>query len=521
MGASSRFTQAQSGSEPGEAFFRMSEKRREDRFLGKVYNAVKREVVSMMIRIRNWIVVFIFIVVLVYTGWVIVALNRTATISIDYVALLNEKATSVPEHERAWPSYREVSIAIRENPMPGGVFLDEEIEEPAWPDEQGWNHFEDWLATHSDTLTTLHTATSKSGFGFILQGHVSEEDKELWPDEYASQQSEELLDGFVVSVLLPQLGPMRQMAFLLSVDAKSAAANGDASRCLQDIQSLLQIGTHVREHSLLISDLVSHSIYVIAFSTLGDIVAHAPTTFSKDQITTIRNDLASLEDKLSIRLDGERYFMYDLLQRIYTDDGNGDGRIIPVDATKLIAFTETVSSDSANSSLIPVFLAPIADICYASRKEMHDEYNRRLNFTEEQSLIPLHELKQQNSLYNTPWESAKSTLDPYFLVDLLVPALEKAMLQGKYTRAKRDATLAVLFAVQTYNETGRWPTDLTGAGVVDAWNGKPLLITFVDGKPIIYSVGFNQEDDNAQFDSKAFAWEEKSDGDWIIWPSPE
>lgn len=474
-------------------------------------------------RIWKWVGILALVVVLVYVGWVIVALNRTATIAVDYVALLNEKASAVPEEERAWPYYREAGIALRENPMPGSVFFDEDIEEPSWPDEKGWNHFEQWLTLHEGTLDTLHEATSKEGFGFILDGEVAEEDRELWPEEYASQQNEEFLDGFLISIVLPQLGPMRKMTLLLSVDAKAAAANGDANRCLQDLQSIMQIGEHVREHPLLISDLVSHAIFNMAFETLGKIVEHKPTLFTSEQYAILENELAALEGLLSIRFDGERYFMYDLLQGIYTDDGNGDGQLIPVDASRMIAYTESVSSDLTSTSLLSALFAPIADVCFASRKEMRTEYDRRMNDIEKRGDLSLSELAQGGSKNFATRNSSNSTLDPYFLTNLLLPALDKAMLQGKYTRAKRDATLAVLYAVQTRNRLGQWPTNLTDAGVVDAWSGQPFIIQLIDGEPLIYSVGCNQEDDNGQYDSAAstWDWQGKSHGDWIVWPNPK
>lgn len=457
-----------------------------------------------------------------YAVWVIVAMNRSATISVDYVALLNEKAAAVPEEERAWPLYREAGIALRLNPMPSTIFFDEEIEEPSWPDQEGWNHFDVWLGIHKDTIETLYKATTKKGYGYVLSGQVSETDQELRPAQYESQQTEEPRDGFTMSVLLPQLAPLRQMALLLAIDAKAAAVAGDSSRCLNDIESMLQIGTHVREHPLLISDLVSQSIYSMTFATIGQIVEHEPRLFSTEQFASLEDTLAMLEDYFIIRLEGERYFLLDLLQRMYTDDGNGDGNIIPAQATRLLEFTETITSESSSGTLLPTLLAPVADLIYASRKEMYDEYNKRLDFAEDRIGIPLYELKQMKNVWATPWEQRRSTyLDPYCLVDLLAPALQRAAMIGEFTRAKRDATLAVLYAVQFHNESGQWPTDLTNAGVIDAWSGKPLLIIEIDGSPIIYSVGFDQEDDGGQWDKTASGWAGNSDGDWIIWPRPE
>ena len=473
-------------------------------------------------RIGKWIGIIIGFFIMVYGVWILVAMTRVPTISVDYVALLNEKASAVPEDECAWPFYRTAGIALRHSPMPSNIFWDEEIEEPTWPTQEGWNHFDEWIAHHADTLDSLYEGTSKEGSGFLLSGQVSDADKALWPLAYATQSAQQPSDGFVIAILLPQLAPLRQMAQLLSIDAKVAASEGDAERCLQDIESMLSLGTHVREHPLLISDLVSHSVYSMAFATIGQVMEHEPMLFSSEQFATLEHDLTMLENHLSIRLDGERYFMLDLLQRIYTDDGNGDGSLVSSNVVQSLGLTQTVSLAGTNIALAPPFFTPLADIFYASRKEMEVEYQKRMDVIQDNSGIPLFELKEKPNLWATTWtQRAPTVFEPYFLLDLLLPALDSAILQAEYTRATRDATLAILYAVQFHNENGAWPGDLTNAGVLDAWSGKPLLIKEVDGFPVLYSVGFDQDDDGGLFDSRARVWNMSADGDWIIWPSPE
>jgi len=473
-------------------------------------------------RIGKWIGIFIGFFIVVYGAWILVAMTRVPTITVDYVALLNEKAAAVPEEERAWPFYRTAGVALRHSPMPSNIFWEEEIEVPTWPAQEGWNHFDEWIEHHASTLDAIYEGTSKEGSGFLLSGQVSDADKELWPSEYAAQQTQQPSNGFVIAIVLPQLSPFRQMAQLLSIDAKVAASNGDAKRCLQDIESMLNLGTHAREHPVLISDLVSHSIYSMAFTTIGQIMVYEPTLFSKRQFATVEHALAQLENHLSIRLDGERYFMLDVLQRIYTDDGNGDGSLVPSNVTQLLGLTQIVPLGGTNLALTPPYFAPLTDIFHPSRKELEVEYLKRMDFAQNSAGIPLFELKEMNNPWSSPWaQPASHVFEPYFILDLLLPALDRAMLQAKYTRASRDATHAVLYAVQFHNETGAWPSDLTPAGVVDAWSGKPLLITEVDGAPVLYSVGFDQEDDGGLFDSRARGWDVSADGDWIIWPSPE
>jgi hypothetical protein len=378
---------------------------------------------------------------LTYGIWVLVAMNRTATISVDYVALLNEKAAAIPEGQRAWPLYREAAISIRKNPIPSEVFIEEDIEEPNWPDEAGWNHVHVWLSKHTSTLEILKNASNLKGMGYLLGGVIAEEDKELWPDEYASQQDIPPHDGFLVSILLPQLSPMRNMAKLLSADAKAAAAEGDANRCVEDVIAMLSIGTHTREHSLLIIDLVSSSVYNHMFSTLHLILDKEPDLFSDEQLEQLETDLSLIRNHIAIRFGGERMFVLDMLQRIYTDDGNGDGKIIPLDGRKVFMQLESVSVDSKSSSLLPYFLAPIADIYFASRKEMLVEYDRRLAYFEQAQDTALAESEGEYVFPVKPWVSSSSPIDPFFLMELLTPAYNSAVQSAVKTRNSLDEIL--------------------------------------------------------------------------------
>jgi len=476
---------------------------------------------QMLKKMFVWGSVFFIAVFFTYAIWVVVAANRSATISVDYIAKVNEVANAVPEEERAWPLYREAGIALKNNPMPSSVFIDNEVPEPAWPSDEGWSHFDSWLSAHKKSIHTIHDATNKTGFGFLVSDTTSETDKELWPESFFAQ-SENQETGLMLDVRMPHLGVMREMARALSIDAKSAAFYGDSNRCLQDINSMLKLGTHTREHPFLIADLVSFSIYSIAFQTIGDILEHQPTLFSSDQFVLLENNLSSLDDQLKIRLEGERYFMFDFLQRIYSDNGSGDGRVVPlaIETFQILADEGYFFLGTAPPfSFFSTPFIPFSDILHASRKEMLEEYNRRIDKSEALIGMPLFEIKENPSLLTNEYQPSLSVFDTYFLVNLLTPALDKAIMQGEIVRGKRDATLAALFAVQMHVSTGKWPVDLAKAETMDVWSGNPLLIKLQDGQPIIYSVGFNQKDDGGIHDRRALDWH-GSKNDWVYWPSP-
>ncbi|MDG1137216.1 MAG: hypothetical protein P8N28_03050, partial [Phycisphaerales bacterium] len=473
---------------------------------------------KMLKKVFVWGAVFFCVLFLTYAMWVIVAMNRVATISVDYVAKVNEVTSALQSKDRSWAFYRRAGIALRLNEMPKDVFYDNDHDTPVWPSQDGWEHYAIWIDGHDNTLELLHQASTKQGFGYLIKGRIQEEDKELWPEAYATQ-ADTPDDGFMLSVLLPQLIPMRNMAQLLAADAKQSAYEGDAIRCLQDLMTMLQMGKHLREHPILLNDLLSFAIYNQTFVTIGEIVEHAPALFSNEQFKALEQALRSLDGFMAIRLAGERYFMLDLLQRMYTDDGNGDGSIIPLDAARLYANTQSVTDVRSEISLVPAFFAPLADIFHPSRKEMLDEYTARMDSMEAVIGMPLHVLRQKPELLHTEAYPSSSTLDPYFLIHLLMPALENAVLHGEYTRARRDATLAVLFAVQQFNKTGSWPSSLMDTDVVDAWNGEPLKIKLVHGEPVIYSVGYDLDDDGGIPQKGAPGWSEKFVSDWVIWPN--
>ena len=79
-------------------------------------------------KVFAWTGLLIVCFITLYGVLVVMAMNRTATISVDYVAIINEKAAAVPEDQRAWPFYREAGIALNKRPEPGdSVFYDLEL----------------------------------------------------------------------------------------------------------------------------------------------------------------------------------------------------------------------------------------------------------------------------------------------------------------------------------------------------------------------------------------------------------
>ena len=475
----------------------------------------------MVRTIFKWGMMVLGCLIIVYGIWIGVAMSRTATISVDYVAAINEKAAAIPESQQAWPLYREAGIALRGAQEPdGNLFSEDDVEIPNWPTDVGWEHYQTWLDGHIETLETILAGAVMRGSGFIISGGIAEEDRELWPDQYLSEQTEPADDGSFLNVLMPQLGHHRAMARLLMFDAKAAAYEGDAQRCKLNIEAAFSLALHAREHPLLISDLVSLSIVNLTLTTMSDIFSHEPFLFDTAMLADFKHRLETLGASLDVRFEGERYLILDLLQRMYTDDGNGDGSLVPTGITAKMELLSSVSN-TQSTSLLPAFAIPFSDIFQASRKELLDEYDRRLAFIEAFKGTPIVELKQSVFPPQLHGPLGSPITGKYFLLELLMPALDKTIIHLRYAKGHVGGILATIYAIEQYQSTGSWPTSLGGAGIIDEWSGKSLLIVQGETHPVIYSVGSDQDDDGGVYHREARDWNSGVDGDWVIWPTSE
>ena len=102
-----------------------------------------------------------------------------------------------------------------------------------------------------------------------------------------------------------------------------------------------------------------------------------------------------------------------------------------------------------------------------------------------------------------------------------MPALDKTIIHLRYAKGHVGGILATIYAVEQYQSTGSWPTSLGGAGIIDEWSGKSLLIVQGETHPVIYSVGSDQDDDGGVYHREARDWNSGVDGDWVIWPTSE
>jgi hypothetical protein len=484
---------------------------------------------------------------------------------VDYVALINRQATEGAEADRAWPVYRTaLGSAYRATDADGSInrqrmaaYRDRrtsaESIDPidARPGDAKWPAAKQLAQRRAPTAALLRHAAAKPILGFRLGHRGDAFDADFYPNIAPAPQTSTVHE-LLRSVYLPYLNDLRHAANLLALDAAVAADAGDADRLAADIHALLGVARHVHQGGTLIDHLVSIGIAETALRELEATLVHAPALLRDAQLRGFAHEIgrARTADDL-ISFAGERMMFHDIVQHLYTDNGAGDGRITP-QGLKLLASLAVIGipdpaklgHDSETSFAYAV--APAALPFIASRKEIGDEYDRLMSLSEANLARPLRDADWRT--VEEAIESMRGSAVQFVRLlptSVLFPALARANWVAERSLARREA-IATAIALELYRrrnngayprELGDLVPDLLPTAPLDRIDGSPLRYRLIDGRPLLYSVGVDRDDDGGRSfvdarsgetrPNEAAQWEsvrvfEKHntpvDADWVLYP---
>ncbi len=464
-------------------------------------------------------------------------------IARNYTAEYNARIEQIPETDRAWDLYMEAYA--ESEPLPKvlkGSWPAPAPEHPAYAEALAY------LGRQQDVIALLHRAAARPHLGAPLSDAIDPRMIEVseartgitdapWPEPSENPM--------LMEVLLPELGHFREMARLLTFDAHAAAHAAEPGRALRDISSMLAIGEHAAERPMVIAGLVGVGIGALAARTTAEIVHEHPKLFSDEQLRALAHRHAALMGgEPRIDLSGERRFFEDLVQRIYTDDGNGDGRITAEGVQTLLSVSGTAGGRKPEFSPAP--LAPVAAALVADRADMMAMYDRFWALILERAGRPMWEYESPNPVDQEIWRLREHPLDyvRYLPIVLLMPALDTTSLTAERIAQQRDALLVGLALELYHREHAAYPDSL-GALVPaylpavppDRFTGEPLRYALADGSPRLWSCGVDGDDDGGRppAGSRDLSWRwlpedqlrasldarsgaDNYDGDWVLWP---
>ncbi|MDQ7014259.1 MAG: hypothetical protein Q9O74_10225 [Planctomycetota bacterium] len=463
------------------------------------------------------------------------------TIARNFAAEYNETINSIPESDRAYDLYIEASIALE--PPPESLLK-------AWPniapEHPAYQDATAYLERSARALSLIHEAAARPRLGATLSNatdpRITEMLRERHP-QHTEQSQEPEENPAMVTIVLPQLGQMRAMYRLLEFDAHTAARHRQSEQVVQDITTMLGLAEHAAEGPALISSLVGLAISTGAIWTTSQIIHEYPDLFTDEQLRELAHRHAAFMDGVPrVDLSGERWFFEDAVQRVYTDDGHGNGYITAEGLRHLLSL-QNPAADLAEQ-FGPQPLAPLSTALIANRADMTAKYDQLMTTIERNAELPMWEYDSHDRP-NT--EVNLLSADPilrtrYFPIVMLMPAFESALQTAEKVVQHRDGLL-VGIALELYRrEHGTYPDTLDALVPVflpavppDRFTGTPLNYALVDSEPRLWSVGADRNDDGGVIPASNRAdvhrWVPKDqarlneqsdpdryDGDWLLWP---
>ncbi|MGP1272084.1 MAG: hypothetical protein ACTS22_02005, partial [Phycisphaerales bacterium] len=199
------------------------------------------------------------------------------------------------------------------------------------------------------------------------------------PDDPAEQ-------GPLWAVLLPHLGIMRRCGMLLLFDARIAARDGDADRVCNRISAVLGMADQAAADQFPISMLVSQALVGFAGEAIARMVRDHPELLSTPQLTAISHLLAaSTQRATALDFSRERMMIEDVLQRSFTDNGRGGGRL----TDEAVRWIRELGIDDFGAvpdfdaiTRVKAFLLPVAAVVVADRATQREIAMRQIDRAE-------------------------------------------------------------------------------------------------------------------------------------------
>jgi hypothetical protein len=218
----------------------------------------------------------------------------------------------------------------------------------------------------------------------------------------------------------------------------------------------------------------------------------------------------------------------DTLQRAFTDDGHGNGRLTP----EGVGFFDMRLRPSGKDLWVGLALHPAIGLLVPSRQDLAREYAHIARLASANLKLPIRNANWQNmqDVMNESRKSLRDRINP-ISVWRTTPDFSRMQATAEQLMGYRDGILVAIAAEMYHREHGEYPENLNAlvpselsAIPADRITGEPIRYRIIDGRPVVYSVGADRKDDGGRAVPayKAAAWEPSqavSDGDWVLYPT--
>ena len=436
--------------------------------------------------------------------YIVICIGRlgigTPTISVNYVDWLNELVRENREksenaklyYDQAAELYIKCPAAIEKKRRGCGYDVNSN-----WPSD--FNDVEKkqlskWLADNKPAFEKVREGAEKLYF---------------WPI-YESNEPELMRGGLLGNAMEPLAG-YKNIARALDWQIQYKIYRADIESALNDCVVLQNFGSGMQGKGLLIEQLVGTAIEGLALQRIFMVLRNedVPVDMLKRFSKELENGLSS--QGAIIDLEAEKAFWYDLVQRGFTDDGKGGGRVLK-------GGVPFVVGDWKNS------VWQLVSFSLPDRREFVAMIDNHFQWTEDLFEKTPCQLRNEEQLLKQLDEIEKESL----MLQILGPAHRHLTKIVWRIRTIRTALLTVLATLVYEKEMGEYPADLNQLVLqgylkqlpMDPYSDKPLVYKKADNKFLLYSVGMNFTDDGGKVAKRDNGRVKKyaGEGNWVFWP---
>lgn len=454
------------------------------------------------------------------------------TIARNFTKELNAPTLAAPEADRAWPVYIEAVEALGADPE----FI--RAEGGAWPLEPGasnWDEGRTWIENRQRAITLIREGATRPMTGYIYSNTPDEvyirlKERIAGAKDWMVPERQE--NPILMGVLLPHLGELRRLARVIASDLAIAGVESDSERAVADIRALLGIARQTYAEPMLISRLVGVAVATLAADRTLPLLRREGF-FSREQLRIIAHEFAGFAGgRVSMYAESERLMWEDVAQRVFSDDGKGNGHVVHA-AFPAIA-REFGTADPSIKPIVKVVMPAVA-VWNGTRSEFMSRVQALDEALARDDALPAWCHSQRTS-----GEASRALLDRCDALLTVFRSLqggeEENTARYFWSRdvfeAKRAAVLTAS-SLEVYRlDRGAFPALLTdlvpefmSALPTDPFDGRPMRYAVRDGAPLLWSIGTDGKDDGGRppSDPKRDAWnppgtKTAADGDWILYP---
>ncbi|MBN1795533.1 MAG: hypothetical protein JW804_02565 [Sedimentisphaerales bacterium] len=338
-----------------------------------------------------------------------------------------------------------------------------------------------------------------------------------WPELNTGQKNSTEL----ISILMPYLSSYREFAYMLTHwRAEKKAQEGQFQQAFDDVLICYRMGRHFKNSMTLVEQLVGIAIEALATNEIAEILSRYE--IESEILAGLQSDFEKLiaDENYTTDFKGERYFIYDEIQRSFTASRIGGGHLYLKRVNQYGTILGTDFEQNKFKLLIKLlFLHP-------NKQETLDAVDNFYDRMEQLASMSPAKKKAENIDINKEFEQyCKGNM----FLEILAPALGEMIRTGYRNEAQIQAT-PLIVAIHRYKQDfGNLPDNLDEVEKsgyikhlpIDPFSDKPLVYKKTDDGFTLYSVGYNFKDDNGDVyrdkDGRVRLWND-DEGDAVFWP---